>query len=133
MELNPFSYGFHEDPYPTYRWLRDNAPVYRNDELNFYALSRYQDVLAASVDHETYSSAKGTVLEMDPQMAEAFPIILFMDPPRQTRVARRIARAHPELRDRRGPPRTRTHEQRPRFRQAADEILKRAMSESVDR
>jgi len=51
MELSPFSYGFHEDPYPT-RWLRDNAPVYRNDELNFYALSHYQDVLAASVDHE---------------------------------------------------------------------------------
>jgi len=93
MELNPFSYGFHEDPYSTYRWLRDNAPVYRNDELNFYALSRYQDVLDASVDHETYSSAKGTVLEMDPKMAEAFPIILFMDPPRQTRLRKLVSAA----------------------------------------
>ena len=93
MDLNPFSYAFHEDPYPTYRWLRENAPVYRNEELDFYALSRYRDVLDASVDHETYSSAKGTVLEMDPQMVEAVPIILFMDPPRQTRLRRLVSQA----------------------------------------
>ena len=49
MELNPFSYAFHEDPYPTYRWLRDHAPLYRNDALDFWALSRWSDVLAASL------------------------------------------------------------------------------------
>jgi len=93
MELNPFSYAFHEDPYPTYRWLRDHAPVYRNDELDFYAVSRFDDIVAASVDHETYSSAKGTVLEMDPSMIEALPIIIFMDPPRQTRLRRLVSKA----------------------------------------
>lgn len=93
MELNPFSYIFHEDPYPTYRWLRDHAPVYRNDELDFYAVSRFDDIVAASVDHETYSSAKGTVLEMDPSMIEALPIIIFMDPPRQTRLRRLVSKA----------------------------------------
>lgn len=65
MELNPFSYAFHDDPYPTYRWLRDNAPVYHNEAPGFYALSRYADVLAASIDHGTDSSAKGTGLGMD--------------------------------------------------------------------
>lgn len=93
MELNPFSWDFHADPYPTYRWLRDHAPVYRNEALGFFALSRWDDVLAASLEHDVYSSAKGTVLEMDPAMAESFPIIIFMDPPRQTRLRRLVSKA----------------------------------------
>ncbi|MFN8642150.1 MAG: cytochrome P450 [Candidatus Binatia bacterium] len=93
MELNPFSYDFHADPYPTYRWLRDHAPVYRNDALRFWALSRWDDVLAASLAHEVYSSAQGTVLEMDRAVAEGFPIIIFMDPPRQTRLRRLVSKA----------------------------------------
>jgi cytochrome P450 len=48
MELNPFSHEFHENPYPLYRWLRDHAPIYRNDALDFWALSRFQDVRDAS-------------------------------------------------------------------------------------
>jgi len=93
MELNPFSYGFQADPYPTYRWLRDHAPVYRNEALDFFALSRWDDVLAASLEHDTYSSARGTVLEMDRTMIEGFPIIIFMDPPRQTRLRRLVSKA----------------------------------------
>jgi hypothetical protein len=93
MELNPFSYAFHDDPYPTYRWLRDHAPVYHNEALRFYALSRYEDVLAASIDHGTYSSAKGTVLEMEQTAVEAAPMIIFMDPPRQTRLRRLVSGA----------------------------------------
>ena len=93
MELNPFSYAFHENPYPTYKWLRDHAPVYRNDALDFYALSRYSDVVEASLDHRTYSSAKGTTLELDPELIDALPMILFMDPPRQTRIRRLVSPA----------------------------------------
>jgi cytochrome P450 len=93
MELNPFSYAFHDDPYAIYRWLRAAAPVYRNDALEFWALSRFDDVLAASLDHETYSSAKGTVLEMDPAFIEMVPMIIFMDPPRQTRFRRLVSKA----------------------------------------
>ena len=44
--FNPYDYDFHEDPYPYYRRLRDEAPLYRNDELKFWALSRHTDVLA---------------------------------------------------------------------------------------
>ncbi|MBX3024093.1 cytochrome P450 [bacterium] len=93
MELNPFSWDFHADPYPTYRWLRDHAPVYRNEALGFFALSRWDDVVAASLAHEVYSSAQGTVLEMDRAIAESFPIIIFMDPPRQTRLRRLVSKA----------------------------------------
>ena len=42
--LDPYDYDFHEDPYPYYKRLRDEAPLYRNDELGFWALSRHQDV-----------------------------------------------------------------------------------------
>jgi cytochrome P450 len=93
MELNPYSYAFHDDPYPTYRWLRDHAPVYRNDAIDFWALSRFEDVLAASLDHQTYSSAKGTVLEIDPAFVDLVPMIIFMDPPRQTRLRRLVSKA----------------------------------------
>ena len=94
MELNPFSYEFHEDPYPTYRWLRDHAPLYRNEALGFWALSRYRDVLAASLDWESYSSAEGTTLErIDPQLFETRPMIIFLDPPRHDRLRKLVSRA----------------------------------------
>jgi cytochrome P450 len=81
MELNPFDYEFHEDPYPTYRWLRDNAPCYRNEELGFWALTRYADVLEASRDWETFSSADGPMIEkLDPDY-RVLPMMISMDPP----------------------------------------------------
>ena len=93
VDLNPFSYEFHEDPYPTYRWLRDHAPLYRNDELDFWALSRHRDVLAASLDWETYSSAEGTTLErMDPRLFETRPMMIFLDPPRHDRLRKLVSR-----------------------------------------
>src|SRR5262249_4257414 len=82
MQLNPFSHEFHADPYPSYRWLRDNAPLYRNDALDFWALSRYRDVRDASVDWQTYSSAQGTQLErIDPRLFGPRPMMIFLDPP----------------------------------------------------
>jgi cytochrome P450 len=80
MELDPFSHEFHEDPYPVYRWLRDNAPCYRNEKVGFYALSRYQDVLDASQQPLLYSSAEGTTIEMLDTSA-LLPMMIFMDPP----------------------------------------------------
>src|SRR5262245_21718101 len=94
LELNPFAHEFHENPYPTYRRLRDEAPLYRNDALGFWALSRYRDVLSASLEWETYSSAEGTTLErMDPAYFEARPMIIFLDPPRHDRLRRLVSRA----------------------------------------
>ena len=40
--LDPYDYDFHEDPYPTYAWLRAHAPLYHNEDQDFWALSRYQ-------------------------------------------------------------------------------------------
>jgi cytochrome P450 len=94
VDLNPFSYQFHEDPYPTYRWLRDHAPLYRNGSLNFWALSRYRDVFDASLAWDVYSSAEGTTLERtDPRLFETRPMIIFLDPPRHDRLRKLVSRA----------------------------------------
>ena len=94
MDLNPFAYEFHEDPYPTYRWLRDHAPLYRNEALDFWALSRHHDVLGASLAWETYSSAQGTTLErVDPEFFAVRPIMIFLDPPRHDRLRKLVSRA----------------------------------------
>ena len=94
MELNPFAHEFHEDPYPTYRWLREHAPLYRNDQLDFFALSRYRDVLAASHDWQTYSSAEGTTVErLDPRLFEITPMMIFTDPPRHDRLRKLVNKA----------------------------------------
>lgn len=93
MELNPFSYEFHEDPYPTYRWLRDHAPIYHNDHLGFWALTRHRDVLDASLDWGTYSSAEGiTVERMDPKTIAQTPMMIMMDPPRHDRLRGLVSR-----------------------------------------
>lgn len=91
VEYNPFSYEIHEDPYPTYRRLREEAPAYYNEEHDFWALSRFQDIWDAFADWQTFSSAQGVALEdtlgISPDM------IITMDPPRQTRIRGLVARA----------------------------------------
>jgi cytochrome P450 len=59
---DPYNSGQRENPYESRRRPRDEAPVYRNDKYNFWALSRFADVLAASLDTETFSSARGITL-----------------------------------------------------------------------
>jgi cytochrome P450 len=61
--LNPYDYDFHEDPYPYYKRLRDDAPLYRNEELGFWALSRHQDVLQGFRNSTTLSNAYGVSLD----------------------------------------------------------------------
>ena len=94
MELNPFAWEFHEDPYPTYRWLREHAPLYRNDAMRFWALSRFRDVMDAFLDWPTYSSVGGLILEqLDPAHLELTPMMIFMDPPRHDRLRKLVSRA----------------------------------------
>jgi cytochrome P450 len=63
LVLDPYDYDFHEDPYPYYRRLRDDAPLYRNEELKFWALSRHQDVLQGFRNSTTLSNRDGVSLD----------------------------------------------------------------------
>src|SRR5262245_18226693 len=63
LYFDPYDVAIHADPYPTFKRLRDEAPLYYNERYDFYALSRFADVQAGFRDHVTYSSARGTILE----------------------------------------------------------------------
>jgi cytochrome P450 len=92
VEMDPFSHEFHADPYPTYRWLRDHAPCYRNEAQGWYALSRYRDVHEASQQPLLYSSAEGTTVEkIDTQ--SLLPMMIFMDPPEHDVHRKLVSRA----------------------------------------
>ena len=92
VEFNPFSWETHENPYPVYRALRDEAPVYRNEELGFWALSRHDDVLMALRDPERFSSANGVALEAMGPEAHRVMSFLAMDPPRHDRMRALVSR-----------------------------------------
>ena len=62
--FDPYDVGINADPYPTFRRLREEAPLYYNAQHDFYALSRFADVNKALVDHETFSSARGAIIEL---------------------------------------------------------------------
>ena len=95
MEFSPLSQDFFDDPYDTYRWLRDEVPCYRNDELGFWALSRFDDVVAAHRDWKTFSNAHGLRLDQlkDPENRAANLNIIFMDPPAHERMRKLVSRA----------------------------------------
>jgi cytochrome P450 len=84
VEFDPFSEEFFNDPYETYRRLRDEAPVYFGERYGFYALSRFADVLTAHREWETFSSAHGIelfTLSKDPEEVASHRSIIMMDPP----------------------------------------------------
>ena len=82
VRYDPYDVDIDDDPYPTWARLRDEAPLYRNDEHGFYALSRWDDVRPALLDWDTYRSGRGTVLEIVKAGVEIPPgILLFEDPP----------------------------------------------------
>ncbi|MET1000521.1 MAG: cytochrome P450 [Acidimicrobiia bacterium] len=99
LKYDPYDRAIDADPHPTWRRLRDEAPLYYNEEHDFYALSRHADVLAASLDWQTYSSARGTVLEMidttpiEPgEPLDGLGMMIFMDPPGHDVLRRLVSR-----------------------------------------
>jgi cytochrome P450 len=78
---DPYDFDIDTDPYPVWKRLRDEAPLYYNERFDFYALSRFDDVERGLLDWETYRSGKGSVLELikaDFEMPSG--MILFEDP-----------------------------------------------------
>lgn len=83
---DPYDWDIDSDPYPIWKRLRDEAPLYYNERYDFYAVSRFADVQRCSADWQTYISGKGSVLEMIKSGAQIPPgFILFEDPPAHDR------------------------------------------------
>jgi cytochrome P450 len=105
---SPYSKEIVHNPYPTYKQLRDEAPVYYSEELDLYALTRFDDVLAAHLDAATYSSTHGVTIE---GFDAGQPFLIVKDSPEHTwnrRVVsrvftpRRISELEPFIRTRAG-------------------------------
>src|SRR3990172_6292596 len=86
MIYDPYSRQMQEDPYPTYRYFRDEEPCTPNPKLDFYALFRFEDVWGATLDWKTYSSSLGPILENKGEIPGEVMSIIGMDPPRHVRI-----------------------------------------------
>ncbi len=85
LSYDPYDTAIHADPYPTFRRLRDEAPIYRNDHYDIWALSRHADVERALVDWERFSNARSDILEIVQSGMELPPgVVMFEDPPKHT-------------------------------------------------
>ena len=82
VHFDPYDVELIADPYPMFARLRDQAPLYYNAEYDFFALSRFADVNKAVIDHGTYSSARGVILELIKANLEIpSGMLIFEDPP----------------------------------------------------
>jgi cytochrome P450 len=106
---DPYNVEINADPYPVFRRLREEAPLYYNEPHDFYAVSRFEDVERGLLDRETFISGRGAILELIKANIQ-FPsgVLLFEDPPVHTvhrsllsRVftPRRVAALEPKIRE----------------------------------
>ena len=80
--FDPYDVHINANPYPSFARLRNEAPLYYNEQYDFYALSRFADVNRALVDHETFSSARGAIVELIKANIDIPPgTVIFEDPP----------------------------------------------------
>jgi cytochrome P450 len=81
LVFNPYSQEYFDDPYEIYKRMRDETPIYYDEEEGYYALTRHADVAAALKDHESFSSSRGCNLSMVKSGEAPQKSIIFMDPP----------------------------------------------------
>ena len=81
LYYDPYDYDVDVDAQAVWKRLRDQAPVYWNEKFEFYTLSRYDDVLAATLDTDTFSSAHATTIELMTPEPTTIPMMIWMDPP----------------------------------------------------
>jgi cytochrome P450 len=82
LYYDPYDFEIDSDPYPIWRRLREEQPLYYNEKYDFWALSRFDDVEKALIDWRTYPSSKGTLIELIKANMEIPPgSIIFEDPP----------------------------------------------------
>src|SRR4051812_45232280 len=87
LDIDPFSIGFFDDPYPAHETMREAGPVVYLDKWNVYGVARYAEVYAVLNDPQTFCSSRGVGLS---DFAKEKPwrppsLILEADPPAHTR------------------------------------------------
>ena len=107
--FDPYDVDIDADPYPVFRRMRDEAPLYYNEPHDFYAVSRFADVERCYLDSKTFISGRGGIIELIRANIEMpSGVLIFEDPPVHTihrrlmsRVfsANRVAALEPQIRD----------------------------------
>ncbi len=93
INYDPYDFDIDADPYPVFMRMRDEMPLYYNEGLDFYAVSRFADVESCSIDWQTFSSARGSVLEIIRSGMEIPKgMFIFEDPPLHNLHRRLMAR-----------------------------------------
>jgi cytochrome P450/ferredoxin-NADP reductase len=90
MEYDPFSQEFQADPFPVYRWMRDQAPVFYSEKWNWWALSRFDDVRAAATDPQTFLSYEGIDIDDTAKDQSGPGFLPDIDNPRHDQIRRMI-------------------------------------------
>lgn len=91
--FDPYDVEINANPYPTFARLREESPLYYNEQYDFYALSRFADVNKGLVDHETFSSARGAIIELIKANIDIpSGALIFEDPPIHTVHRKLLAR-----------------------------------------
>jgi cytochrome P450 len=121
VELDPYSETFFEDPWETYRWLRDEHPIYHHERLGFYAVSRYDDCLEVHKDAASFSSTRGVTLDqlrsaVFGEVIQGQGSLIMMDPPQHERMRKLVSRAFT-----------------PRLIAAWEPVVARVVGETLDR
>ena len=95
LRWDPYDYDLHRDPHPVWRRMMDDAPLYRNEKFDFWAMTRFDDVLNGLVDWRTFSSAQGDQLEIirGGPIPESQNSIISNDAPYHTSLRRLLSRA----------------------------------------
>ncbi|KAA9163649.1 cytochrome P450 [Amycolatopsis acidicola] len=85
VHYDPYDVELNADPYPMFRRLREEAPLYRNEEHGFHAVSRFEDVRKGLSERDTFISGKGAILELIKADIPIPPgVLIFEDPPIHT-------------------------------------------------
>jgi cytochrome P450 len=92
-EYDPFAADFYDDPFPVYRWMRDEAPVYRSERWGWWALSRFDDVRAAATDPDTFRSFEGIDIDDTAKDQSGPGFLPDVDNPRHDQL-RRLVQPH---------------------------------------
>jgi cytochrome P450 len=93
LYYDPFDFDVDVRAHDVWRRMRDEVPLYRNDAKNFFALTRYDDVLECLLDTDTYVSRFGTTLDMMSDDEFPLPMFIFRDPPEHTLLRKLVSRA----------------------------------------
>ena len=120
MQPDLFTAEFQDDPYPTYAWLREHAPVYREPRYGNHVITRFADAIRVLRDHETFSNARGQG-PFGPQAG--VPSLATTDPPLHDQLRALVSRAFTPRR---------VAESEPRIRALMTELLEALPGDRFD-